>query len=539
MRKGWLGAGVALAGTGAAGWGYFLRRPLPVELPILINLGLLLALGLLIWLVIDLIRLARATARAEGDDTGLAEAQVTVRVRAIAVAFVAVPLALYGIGRVRQTFAGGLPEYGEILFGTGLVAATAGIVLMAAVVPDFRVKPFAGMGTGLAATAAVLAAMSLAGATLPVEAVTAGESVLPEAAVAGTVSRLAWRWNVPDGTPARQVAVAGGNALVRTGDGVVALDTRTGRERWHYRRPAAAATGFEVAPDGSVMVLTFGQEMGEEQTRGRTVVLDARTGEVRAEHAGRPFADTDPASHGLVGISRDGTMIGRDPADPAKHVWERPVRKGCHIDRRLVKPYAVLRDVVAVVSDCGEETEVTGLDPADGAEVWRHESERSGYVEIIPSHDLSAVRLRIADETDLVLDQKTGKAVKAVTGSEATLDRFVADGHVLPRAENRSEPYATGGARTAPRPDQGDHPDWGSGFVPLKDGVLVAEVTATGQTSMTVTAHVMPWNAAGGTDIPFGMDVNGNTRENRFTLLPAAGAVVVALSASATIVGLT
>ncbi|MFI7639073.1 PQQ-binding-like beta-propeller repeat protein [Nonomuraea sp. NPDC049400] len=531
---------------GAAGWGHFLRRPLPVELPILINLGLLLALGLLAWLVADVVRLARVTARAEGDDPWLVEAQVTVRVRAVAVAFVAVPLALHGAGRVRRTFAGGLPEQGELLFGTGLVAAAAGIVLIAVVVPDFTVKPFAGLGTGLAAAAAVLAAMSLAGATLPVEAVTAGGRAAPEAAVAGSVSRLAWRWKVPDGTPAEQVAVAGGNALVRIDDGVVALDARTGRERWHYRRPAAAATGMEAAPDGSVMVLTFGQAAGTERTRGRTVVLDARTGEVRAEHAGQPFADTDPASHGLVGVSRDGTMIGRDLADPAKQVWERPVRKGCHVDRRLAKPYAVLREIVAVVSDCGAETVVTGLDPADGTEVWQYESDKTGYAEVVPSYDLSAVRLRIsgdAGETDVVLDQRTGKVVKDAAGSEAVLDRFTADGHVLTpayeggRTEYRREPYRGGGARSASTPDQGDRSGWRRGFLPLKDSMVVAEVTATVQTSMTVTAHVVPWGAAGGTDIPFDMDFDG--REGRFTLLPAAGAVVVAFSPSATIVGLT
>ncbi|MEV0230646.1 PQQ-binding-like beta-propeller repeat protein [Nonomuraea sp. NPDC050786] len=533
---------------GAAGWGYFLRRPLPVELPVLIDLGLLLALGLLAWLVVDVVRLARVTARVGGDD---AEARVTVRVRAVAVAFVAVPLAVHGVVRVRQTFAGGLPEHGEILFGTGLVAAAAGFVLIAGVVPDFTVKPFAGMGAGLAAVAAVLAAVSFAGATLPVEAVVAGGSAPAEAAVAASVSRLAWRWRVPDGTPARQVAVAGGTALVRIGDGVVALDTRTGRERWHYRRPAARATGFEVAPDGSVMVLTFGQATGAERTRGRTVVLDARTGEVRAEHAGQPFADTDPAAHGLVGVSRDGTMIGRDPADPARHVWERPVRKGCHVDRRLAKPYAVLRDVVAVVADCGDETVVTGLDPADGAELWRHGG-GSGSAEIVPSADLGAVRLRISGDAgtkEVLLDQRTGKAINDVTGSETALGyesgraQAYAEGERgrgQPYAEGesgRGQPYARGGARTASTPDQGDPSGWRAASLPLKDGMLVAEVTATGTTSMRVTAHVMPWDAAGGTDIPFDMDLDG--REGRFTLLPAAGAVVVAFSPSATIVGLT
>ncbi|GAA3254564.1 outer membrane protein assembly factor BamB family protein [Nonomuraea helvata] len=534
MGKGWLGPGIALAGMGAAGWGYFLRRPLPAELPVLIDLGLVLALGLLAWLVIDVVRLARVTARAEGDDLGPAEAQVTVRVRAIAVAFVAVPLAVHGFVRVRETFAGGLPEHGEILFGTGLVAAAAGFVLIAGMVPDFTAKPFAGMGAGLAAVAAALAAVSFAGATLPVEAVTAGGSARTETAVAASVSRLAWRWRVPDGTPARQVAVAGGTALVRIGDGVVALDSRTGRERWHYRRPAARATGFEVAPDGSVMVLIFGQATGAEKTRGRTVVLDARTGEVRAEHAGQPFADTDPASHALIGVSRDGTMIGRDPADPARHVWERPVRKGCHVDRRLAKPYAVLRDVVAVVSDCGEASVVTGLDPADGAELWRHEGGGPGSAEIAPSSDLSAVRLRIsgpemdgAGVKDVLLDQRTGKAINGVTGSETALGY----------EGGRARPYAGGGARTASTPDQGDPSDWRTGRLPLKDGMLVAEVTATGTTSMRVTAHVMPWDAASGTDIPFDMDLDG--REGRFTLLPAAGAVVVAFSPSATIVGLT
>ncbi|QFY13538.1 PQQ-binding-like beta-propeller repeat protein [Nonomuraea phyllanthi] len=507
MGKGWFGAGAVLAGVIATGWGYLLRRPLPVGLPILVSLGLLLALGLVAWLAFDVFRLARA----HGGDAGEDEAQVTVRVRAIGVAVLAVPLALYGVGRLRRTFAGGLPEQGEIVFGAGLVTVAAGIVLMAVVAPDFTAKPFAGMGAGAAATAAALAATSLAGATLPVEAVTAAASGPAAETVAESVSRLSWRWQVPDGTPAGQVAVAAGETLVRLGDGVVALDTRTGRERWHYRRPAAAATGFEVAPDGSTMVLTFGRAAGAEVTRGRTVVLDARTGEVRAEHAGRPFADTDPTPDGLVGIARDGTMIGRDPDDPGRRVWKRPVRKGCHVDGRVAKPYAVLRDVVAVVSDCGEETVVTGLDPADGTEVWRRETERSGRVELLPAPDLGALRLRVGAR-ELLLDQATGRAVEDAARGGSTPGGLAADTLAADR------PLA-GGLAASGR------------VLRLKEGTLVAEVTASGPGSMTVTAR------CNGTDIPFDMAVDGGPG-GRFTLLPAAGGVVVAFSRSATIVGL-
>ncbi|WP_043636468.1 hypothetical protein [Nonomuraea candida] len=195
VRWGWFGTGLALAGAVAAGWGYALRWSL-VEVPWAgVSFGLLAVVVMLGLLVGDLVTLVRRTARLERDHPAVSEALITAGSRANLTAVVMGLLAVYGLVRMQRGFAGGLPEGGDVLFGIGMALATIGLVMVGKAVADLTTRSLAGLGAGLLAVAAVVAAGCLAAATLPAESVTSTGPA--SAAPPATVHKIAWQWRRP------------------------------------------------------------------------------------------------------------------------------------------------------------------------------------------------------------------------------------------------------------------------------------------------------------------------------------------------------
>src|SRR5690606_20121853 len=74
-----------------------------------------------------------------------------------------------------------------------------------------------------------------------------------------TVKEVAWTWQPPqDIRPARLLPTAGG-AVVDVGHGVIALDTATGEQTWHYLLPGTEMTA-NVTPDWETTVLSHETE---------------------------------------------------------------------------------------------------------------------------------------------------------------------------------------------------------------------------------------------------------------------------------------
>ncbi|MFC7592438.1 hypothetical protein ACFQYP_58490 [Nonomuraea antimicrobica] len=265
MRWGWFGAGLLIAGAAVAGWGHALRWSLVEEPSTGMNVMLLLAAGLLAAPVFAAVRLARMAALSEEHPRAVPDAVYSVRVWVVLAVLVVCPFALYGLVRLQRGFMGGLPEPGDVLFGLGLTFAAAGLAALGKGAVGLTARSLTSLCAGLLTVAAVAQAGLLAAETLPVEATTAvatdpsrtGPDPAPENATPASVSKIAWQWRPPNGGTVRHAVAAGGHVVVRLSDGVVALDSVTGRERWHYRRPGAAAVRLLAAPDGDMVAVEF------------------------------------------------------------------------------------------------------------------------------------------------------------------------------------------------------------------------------------------------------------------------------------------
>ncbi|MEU6716221.1 PQQ-binding-like beta-propeller repeat protein [Nonomuraea sp. NPDC046802] len=561
MRWGWFGSGVVLTGLSAAGWGYALRWSVFDEPWAPAGIGLLLALGLLVLLVVKLVRLPRES---DGPEHGIgpeAHAQRSVRVWAGRAAVVTGVFALDSLVRAYRTFAGGLPELGEVLFGVGMTLMTVGLVLLATTRNDLVVPSFRGMGGGVAVALVPLLAGSLVVEILPVEAVTADRPA--EVAVPTTLSKVAWQWKRPDGAPIKAMAVAGGHVIVAIGDGVAALDPRTGRERWHYRRPGASV-GMHVAPDRATVVLALVPGDGAQASRNRMAVLDAYTGRVRFEYAGeRRWRDerTVLTSSGYVTTDDAGRLKSWDLSGASEPAWEYIMPSGCRPDFGVMGSSTVaLRDVIAVVARCQDGVVVTGLNPTDGTEKWRYDyksDESLLFINAAPSDDRSAMNLIVDTSREgvsyngteakknVILEQGTGKVLSEETRRSLLATHFTTEGYLsLPtydggRGEYRWHPYDGSAPNTAAMEVRDLNKDTQPvRYMALKDSVAVAEVSTTTPTTVTVTTHVAPWGTTSATNISF--DLNAPESEGRgpMLLLPAAGAVVFGYGGSNTLVGL-
>ncbi|MGW3341706.1 hypothetical protein ACWDA3_00295 [Nonomuraea rubra] len=176
--------------------------------------------------------------------------------------------------------------------------------------------------------AAVAQAGLLAAETLPVGATTAvtpgpswaGSGHAPPPPGPTSVSEVAWQWRPPDGEPVRQVVAAGGHVVVRTSDGVVAVDSITGRERWHCRRPGAAAAEVLPFPNGGMVAVVFVKMRKPLEARKRTVLLNAHTGEVRSEQPRGRRANAALTSHGFV-TADAGEVAGWGLLDTGEPIW--------------------------------------------------------------------------------------------------------------------------------------------------------------------------------------------------------------------------
>ncbi|MFI7221911.1 hypothetical protein ACIBO5_01715 [Nonomuraea angiospora] len=575
MRWGWFGAGLVFAGVAAAGWGHTLRWSLVEEPSIGANAGLLLAAGLLLMLMVALVRLALRAARPEESLRPVSDAVDSVRARVTMAMLVVSPFALYGLVRLQRGFMGGLPEPGDVLFGLGMTFAAAGLALLGRVPPDLTTRSLTSLCAGLLTVAATAQAGLLAAEILPVEAtiaapvaVTPGPSgVTPRPSGVGpgsatldpgpaSVSKVAWQWSPPSGEPVRQVVAAGGHVVVRVLDGVVAVDSVTGRERWHYRRPGAVTVEVLASPDGGMVAVEFGTVRGAQKVRARTVLLDAYTGEVLSEQARGFRLAAALTSYGFVTASHhDGTVVGWGLPDAEEPAWSYRLPRGCHTDfwrATRSEPWHVnLRDVIALPVFCGQNIAVIALNPRNGDEVWRYErpwpySTPDIYAERAQDGSVLGLTVRDGDRMvnkEVVLAQEHGEDVGPVDSSANVFQAFTPDGYLTKSYESgrekyRWEAYGGGEPKTAELPTLGGDP-WKVRHLPLKDGLLLAQATVEVDT-VTIETRVAGWGTTQPRSISFDMGYCriSNYQTQAPNLLPVSGAVVVAYNGGTTVVGL-
>ncbi|MDP4511562.1 outer membrane protein assembly factor BamB family protein [Nonomuraea turcica] len=570
---GWFGGGLALAGSMITGWAYFVWRSLPsspARPPILTTAALILGGSLILWLVVAVVRTARNAAGRQSDG---ARPPADVRVRAWACAVVLGAPAVFGWIKVGDGFAAGVPEVSEAAFAAGLTAAVAGFVVMAIAFTPVK-RGIAGAVGGSTVVAAITAAAVVAAVVLPVNASTTEKSGR-SAAVPASVSKVGWQWKTPDDRPVEEVVIAGDGPVVKVTDGLVALDGVTGKERWHHRRPGSRAGDFWASPDGNTVMVEFGW---------RAWVLDAHTGEVvgvRSQEWGS-HPEVRLSSRGVVTwhSGRPG-LTGWDPAT-SEISWRYEAPGGCveGPGSRSTSPREMARDVFALVIFCapGIEEEankvawrrdeggqeywqykrsrftvtVLGLDPATGAEVWRHERKVSAMpytIEIHRSSAADALSVIWGEREGVVLAQASGKVIaeQRVTGPFTANGSLVAPERVPSKVDDfvyRWEPFGTGGQKRVSLSlaglERSHFGDLTAVDLPLDSALITAYPSWNGNMTMTVTALVAPWDTPETVRIPIGLPWHERTSDTRLHLsvLRAPGSVIVSHTESSTITGL-
>ncbi len=443
-----------------------------------------------------------------------------------------------------QRFRGGMPDLFDTAYTAGVTLLLAGVLLFAVLLgrrgwPRMRDGgPFGALGAAVGALALLLVFGSVT--VLPVDATTiqARDSL---AGIPESVSGVGWTWEAPRGEYVREAVAAGPGVMVRIGDGVVAVDGRTGEQLWHYRRPGAETGQLFTAVDGSTVMVTFQDVHAGSDHAARLVALDAHTGRVRAEDVRRSGAHNevrrmDLFHDGYVTYDdEEGAVVGLDPESFAQ-MWRFQSPEACVIPGTDSRAGAA--DVATVAYECagpdgeGSELVLVGLDPAYGSQVWRYETTTNrslteiddyGYgVEVRTGVDGVAVALAWRtlddDRETAVLDQADGTVITdGLAGESLWHERGFRKDLLQPNSPFRADGYVTSSPTSESpveftwNPFDGGQPQRtapveigeGSSFLlpgaALTDLLVTTEpVSLTEEPSGELTAHVavhgVPWD---------------------------------------------
>lgn len=586
-RVAWFGVGLFVVGfvlVAIASMAWLTCTEVPRSVPFGAYVVLGLVVVVLVVLVVALDRLRRLAA---GDESlphwwqrrpGLA----LVSARRWAWVYVAIFVALAGFAwlKVPSAFREGLPNFVVPGFAVGFTTVVAGLVVLAVLVSAMRRESLArswlpsrsdavaGVGTSAGVGVVAAVATMIAITVLPVDAVTAEQVGKPVAAVPESVSRIAWQWEAP--AQVEEAVQAGPGLVVRIGDGVVGLDTTTGRPAWHYRRPGGWCTSLSGAPDGGTVTVRYYSDDGY-----RLVVLNAFTGEVRAE-LGRFNGDTGVSGPSALTSRGFATRTGEamPPEAPWQEVtgyapdtveerWTYSPPDGCVLNAE--EPRA-LHDVIAVLMVCGPGMDqrpkedrpsgdpdkswdlpagkadpehpltmvILGLDPARGTQKWRYvrritEKARGAAhnylaVATYAAADGSALAVWVLGENyQTLLSQADGKALTTFYDPDLKVDdpttfsSFTTDAILTNPGKNDRpggdfswEQVATGIRRyaTVPWPDDQRPPPKA---LPLRRALLSATWSKP-STTIIMNIRVTPWGTgkAARIQIPVRFDEDGD-----------------------------
>ncbi|MFF7293639.1 PQQ-binding-like beta-propeller repeat protein [Microbacterium sp. NPDC008134] len=305
---------------------------------------------------------------------------------------------------------------GAIASGTGAV-----LMLTASFLPARRAARRTAVAAVMSLCALLVAAACVVCAawwapTAKLTATTAPEAAGPAPALPDDLSAVVWTAELP--RPANDVQLAGDGIVALVEDGVVALDSETGEQRWEYRRDGVVTPLLRVSGDGRTVAFVW-----EPASRGvrEYVFLDADTG--RELHRGASDDPESPALSERMPIVGADAYVAIDDERRAfiafsfrtgEELWRYPVPDECE----PFSTWRALRTAGAVVLplDCGASSaagrELRLLTMATDATVAREDTfafER--YGELWTADDGSAlyVALDSGDEPTVRVDLATGE----------------------------------------------------------------------------------------------------------------------------------
>ncbi|MGH3587610.1 MAG: PQQ-binding-like beta-propeller repeat protein, partial [Pseudonocardia sp.] len=248
-------------------------------------------------------------------------------------------------------------------------------------------------------------AVAVAGDHSRIDATTT--SATPAPPTPADLTRVAWRWT--EGEEIFAAVPAGAGVVVATTRGIVALDGRTGEERWHYRRDNARPMDLAAVEAGRGVIASI---------EGRLHAFDAFTGELRWRHEPSTTRESPEWYFGLDATDSTVVRTREGYGDSGTYQFElagTDVRTGTMTWRYSPPPGCeregdefVAGMVIVTLGGCAppQTVELVALDGSTGQPVWRelvdeYGSSWGGLLELST----------LDDPDDEYVDPRTGREI--------------------------------------------------------------------------------------------------------------------------------
>ncbi|MEC3895372.1 outer membrane protein assembly factor BamB family protein [Nocardiopsis sp. LDBS1602] len=272
-----------------------------------------------------------------------------------------------------------------------------------------------------------------------------------------TVSEQAWVW---EGVGYEEMVVErilplSEGALLVFDDGVVALDTSTGREAWSYRK-VGVSSASAVSPDGSLVAIA---------SPGSMILLDSADGESVREIEDTNFQEGAFVIQDLGLMADDGFVLARLEERKAASVRREDWEDGSRWSSDEITCDGGSSGVVSILGgffsptgvvvhlECGmDESMLVSFDPDNGVEDWRLSSgkdfslpsdhyETLDEVTFAPVGDKAVLQNHARLRGTVIIDTEKGEVlvddIPALVGDDPV--RALEDGYLASRSEKIEE----------------------------------------------------------------------------------------------------
>ncbi|MFE1167537.1 PQQ-binding-like beta-propeller repeat protein [Nocardiopsis sp. NPDC058789] len=355
-----------------------------------------------------------------------------------------------------------------------------------------------------------------------------------------SVSEVGWEWHPGEDESATDVHPGPVGAVVELTDGLIGLRGDTGEELWSYRIPEAGGFSASFSPSGEQVLVTASDEPA--------TLLDTETGATVAEDVDWDGQTLLLDETRLLDYRGEATELLFEVSDleSGETLWQQETPVACPGDTpsRLISALHASEALVLLLH-CSEDTSegalrvpeadtvnaLVALDPVDGEELWRQESEDTeglGLAEALLLQGAVVADLP-GEEGWLIIDPADG----SVLAESPKPVLSVGEGHYLagpdPLAEDPTHELRTFDGEvtaSATLPDDrwpGDTPESAVG---LPEQLVTVDMER-GSPEDPVNAVVTPWDDAGSEDVIDATATKRASQDDPGRLLPVPGALLV------------
>lgn len=237
-----------------------------------------------------------------------------------------------------------------------------------------------------------------------------------------SVSGIGWEWRPGEGERVTEVHPGPVGAVIELADGLVGLRGDTGDELWRYRVPGAEGFSTSFSPSGTNVLVTAMDEPDilMDTATGASLAEDVEGGgDARLLDGGRLLHRRGEATEALFEVS---------DLETGETLWSQETPQTCS-DGGPTRQISTSHhsDAIVLLLHCSEDTSegalrapapdtinaLVALDPAEGQELWRVESEDTeglGMAQTIMFQNALAADLP-GEEGWLIIDPTDGTTI--------------------------------------------------------------------------------------------------------------------------------